>query len=116
MEAFCYDERMNNDNDGVGVVVGIVVIIFVGWWFFTSIGNHPTGGESDSSVDNYSSTREEEPEEYYESQGYDCTGDCSGHDAGYEWAQDNDVCDDSYSYGNSQSFDEGVQVYAEENC
>lgn len=108
---------MNSDNDGSGVVIGIIIIIFIGWLFFSSVGNQsPSSGESESSVDSYSSSRVSDPYEYYESQGYECTIDCSGHDAGYEWAEDNDVCDDSYDYGNSRSFDEGVQTYAEENC
>lgn len=46
----------------------------------------------------------------------DCTDDCSGHDAGYQWGEDNDVCDSDYSGGKSESFDEGVQAWAEDNC
>ena len=37
-----------------------------------------------------------------------------GHDAGYEWAQEHDITDTSYSNGNSESFNEGVRQYAEE--
>lgn len=47
--------------------------------------------------------------------GYDCTEDCSGHEAGYTWAEDNDI---SYEYdcdSNSNSFNEGCISYAEEN-
>lgn len=46
----------------------------------------------------------------------DCTSDCSGHDAGYEWARDNDVCDPYFDAGNSESFAEGVVAYAYDNC
>jgi hypothetical protein len=47
--------------------------------------------------------------------GYDCTEDCSGHEAGYSWAEDNDI-DDTYDCdGNSQSFIEGCEAYVEEN-
>lgn len=47
--------------------------------------------------------------------GYECTEDCSGHEAGYEWAEENDV-DDTYDCdGNSQSFNEGCEAYVEEN-
>lgn len=46
----------------------------------------------------------------------ECTSDCSGHDAGYEWAEENDICDPEYDNGNSNSFNEGVQAYAEDNC
>lgn len=37
-----------------------------------------------------------------------------GHDAGYEWAQEHDITDTDYSDGNSDSFNEGVREYAEE--
>lgn len=58
-----------------------------------------------------------ENSEYVDKHGTsDCTSDCSGHDAGYEWAQDNDICDPSYDNGNSNSFNEGVQAYAYDNC
>ena len=46
--------------------------------------------------------------------GYDCTVDCSGHEAGYEWAEEHDITDPSDCSGNSQSFIEGCQAYAEE--
>lgn len=47
--------------------------------------------------------------------GYDCTEDCSGHEAGYEWAEENDI-DDTYDCdGNSNSFVEGCEAYVDEN-
>src|ERR1035438_6438518 len=46
--------------------------------------------------------------------GYDCTVDCSGHEAGYQWAEEHDITDPSDCSGNSQSFIEGCQAYAEE--
>jgi hypothetical protein len=46
--------------------------------------------------------------------GYDCTEDCSGHEAGYEWAELHDIDDPDDCGGNSQSFIEGCQAYAEE--
>jgi len=39
----------------------------------------------------------------------------SGYGAGYEWAQANGITDPDYSNGNSESFNEGVREYAEEN-
>lgn len=46
--------------------------------------------------------------------GYPCTKDCSGHEAGYEWAQDKGL----YSYddcsGNSNSFIEGCEAYLDD--
>ncbi|RJO60265.1 hypothetical protein C4544_05740 [candidate division WS5 bacterium] len=49
--------------------------------------------------------------------GYACTDDCSGHEAGYEWAEENGITQDDvdgYS-GNSDSFQEGMQSYVDEN-
>jgi hypothetical protein len=42
----------------------------------------------------------------------DCTEDCSGHDAGFEWARDQGVTDTSECSGDSQSFVEGCETYA----
>ena len=46
--------------------------------------------------------------------GYDCTEDCSGHEAGYQWAEEHEINDPDDCSGNSQSFIEGCQAYAEE--
>ncbi|MGY5809977.1 hypothetical protein ACXHXG_19965 [Rhizobium sp. LEGMi198b] len=46
--------------------------------------------------------------------GNDCTDDCSGHKAGYEWAERNGVTDESDCSGNSTSFEEGCQTYVQE--
>lgn len=46
----------------------------------------------------------------------DCTDDCSGHQAGYDWAGYNMVCDDEYDSGNSESFNEGVRAWARNYC
>ena len=47
--------------------------------------------------------------------GYECTEDCSGHEAGYEWAEENSVDDSDNCDGNSNSFNEGCLIYVEEN-
>jgi hypothetical protein len=47
-------------------------------------------------------------------EGYECTEDCSGHEAGYAWAEDNDITDPDDCGGNSNSFYEGCVAYAEE--
>lgn len=44
--------------------------------------------------------------------GYQCTLDCSGHEAGYQWAEDNGITDPDNCGGNSQSFIEGCMAYA----
>lgn len=46
--------------------------------------------------------------------GYECTEDCSGHEAGYEWAADEGVTDPDECGGRSDSFIEGCEAYAEE--
>lgn len=47
-------------------------------------------------------------------EGDDCTEDCSGHEAGYEWAAENEIDDPDDCGGRSWSFIEGCQAYAEE--
>lgn len=42
-----------------------------------------------------------------------CTYDCSGHDAGFASARENEVEDVSGCGGNSQSFIEGCEAYAQ---
>ncbi len=44
-----------------------------------------------------------------------CTFNCSGHEAGYNWAEDNDISNIYDCDGNSDSFNEGCQEYVEEN-
>ena len=62
-------------------------------------------------------TTVESDTEYSDSWGTgDCTSDCSGHEAGYDWADENGVCDEYFEGGNSDSFNEGVQAYAMDNC
>ena len=39
-----------------------------------------------------------------------CTDDCSGHEAGFQWAHDNRLTRPQYT-GDSQSFDEGQEAY-----
>jgi hypothetical protein len=47
--------------------------------------------------------------------GYACTEDCSGHRAGYLWAEARDVADPAQCpFGNSNSFYEGCLAYAED--
>lgn len=50
-------------------------------------------------------------------QGYPCTEDCSGHEAGYEWAEENEIEDaDDCSGGKSLSFIEGCEAWVEDNA
>ena len=43
-----------------------------------------------------------------------CTDDCSGHQAGYDWAKTNELADPDECSGNSPSFVEGCRQAAEE--
>lgn len=47
--------------------------------------------------------------------GSQCLGDCSGHQAGYDWAEQNSVDDESSCSTPSGSFNEGCQSYIGEN-
>ena len=47
--------------------------------------------------------------------GYECSDDCSGHQAGYNWALENNIDNEDNCSGNSQSFIEGCYSYVEEN-
>lgn len=46
--------------------------------------------------------------------GYPCTSDCSGHEAGYEWAEQHNIDDEGDCNGNSTSFNEGCEAFVEE--
>lgn len=46
--------------------------------------------------------------------GSNCTSDCLGHEAGYNWAQEKGITDPSDCGGNSSSFIEGCKSYARE--
>ena len=50
-----------------------------------------------------------------EFKGLPCTVDCSGHEAGYDWASEKGITDPDDCGGNSNSFIEGCRSYAEEN-
>lgn len=112
---------MDSDDSGVGIVIGIIVVIFFGWLIFSGTNDSSSDNSSDiyesSTVENdYESV--EEPQEF---NGYECSDDCSGHEAGYNWADENDICSE-YGYGDeyydssSDSFNEGVTSYIEESC
>ena len=109
-----------------GAIVGIGIIVFFGWMFLSNLSpsDSSTSSQSldsyESSSDDsyYSNTGAAEPEEFY---GYECTDDCSGHEAGYEWADENSLCyeyssGDEYWDSYSDSFNEGATAYIEENC
>lgn len=52
---------------------------------------------------------EDGPHLEWEAHGYPCTQDCSGHEAGYEWAEENDITYPDDCGGSSQSFIEDAE-------
>ncbi|MDR1314884.1 MAG: hypothetical protein LBQ12_14640, partial [Deltaproteobacteria bacterium] len=46
--------------------------------------------------------------------GFECAGDCSGHQAGYDWAESGGVGDSDDCVGNSRSFEEGCRAWVQE--
>lgn len=90
------------------------VVITIGFWILVIWGasslftNDSSTSDSygDSSSGNYYYDDEREAEYYEEPENPYSSG--TGHSAGYEWAEENDVdsCD-----GNSQSFIEGCEEY-----
>lgn len=65
--------------------------------------------------DEYDERRDELEGEAGSYAGYGCTVDCSGHEAGYQWAADKGITDPDDCGGKSWSFIEGCRAYAEEN-
>ncbi|MDD2270127.1 MAG: hypothetical protein PHG60_00865 [Candidatus Dojkabacteria bacterium] len=47
--------------------------------------------------------------------GYECDEDCSGHEAGYNWAEEKGISAKESCTGKSESFIEGCETYVEEN-
>lgn len=48
--------------------------------------------------------------------GFECTDDCSGHQAGFDWAETRGISDAAYCGGYSQSFTEGCIAYARQGA
>ena len=104
----------------INILMTIIAICFL---FNGCSSNQSTNYDSDYhssySEDDYSDEEDSEQDEESEDEdtfhGYTCTDDCSGHQAGYDWAETNDITDPDDCSGNSQSFIEGCQAYAEEN-
>ena len=89
------------------------------WAYNTLAKSTATSSTSSSSISDsslYSNDSEDQIDETPIFGGYECTSDCSGHEAGYDWAEENDICNTEFDGGNSESFAEGVRAYAEDNC
>jgi hypothetical protein len=87
-----------------------LLIVGVIWLLFLSGGNnYVTSGRFDEYSEEVS-----DPVHTITSNNWECTEDCSGHEAGYEWASVHDITDPEDCGGNSDSFIEGCQAYANE--
>ena len=109
------------------IIIVLVLLIAIYLLFSSKNNNSNTSSQSggystsvdsgDNSYDTEVSTEEYKTNNSLEFNGYECTDDCSGHEAGYEWAEEHGITQDdvdNYS-GNSNSFREGMQSYVDEN-
>jgi len=110
---------MKVGNNKGNVIVGVIIIIAVFWGFSVLFSSDESSSSyepvvNSSTVENqdYDNEYAEEPQSFG---GYECTDDCSGHEAGYNWAEENGIEDEGGCGGNSNSFIEGCQSYVEEN-
>ncbi len=96
---------MKNIVIGTAVLIGVVIIYGL---------SSDDGTSSSKSLNNdYSFHDDYQPTKTFNN--YPCTDDCSGHEAGYEWAEDKGIYDESDCGGNSNSFIEGCISYVEDN-
>lgn len=100
--------------------IGLGIVLVLMWANTTPSTNYASDTADTSTTENlprsYVSDTPSAESAPITSSNWDCTSDCSGHEAGYNWASDNGICDTEYTDGNSDSFNEGVQAYANENC
>lgn len=95
----------------------IVLILFGIWYFLGDQKETPKSYYTESptpTYDTYNRDYSRTLPSSNSSNGYPCTYDCSGHEAGYEWAEENGIDNPDDCDGNSDSFIEGCQSYAEE--
>lgn len=76
--------------------------------------NDETPTESDWDYSDSINNEDYDEDELITSDNWECTGDCSGHEAGYDWADEEGITDPSDCSGNSDSFIEGCEAYANE--
>jgi len=66
--------------------------------------------------DDWKYPRHHSPKSNMSLHGYPCTVDCSGHDAGYDWAKGKGITDPAQCSGNSLSFIEGCRAAASDSA
>ena len=94
------------------VILWIAGIIFVAWLLF-----FPKNTEHERITESFKNGNsiDIQVDHSVTSDTWECTGDCSGHNAGYEWASNNGITDPSDCGGKSVSFIEGCEAYANES-
>jgi hypothetical protein len=88
------------------VLVLVCIVVFVLGDRHDSNKDVPSAVAADQDSDHSDGN---EPLEFH---GYPFTRDCSGQEAGYQWAQDHNITDPDDCGGNSESFIEGCKSYA----
>lgn len=91
-------------------IKNILILILIygsGFWILTELGDLNNDALISSPQQDF-----EEGNSVDTFYGYKCTQDCSGHKAGYLWAEEKDIDSDSDCGGNSKSFIEGCWAYA----
>jgi hypothetical protein len=89
----------------------------------TNVGSTPAVTSTPSNSDSAASEPDDNSASERSSptfEGSPCTSDCSGHEAGYNWAEEHGIddesdCDTAGDTSNSPSFAEGCRAYVQEN-
>lgn len=105
-----------------------IIILVVGFVVLVAYSKKDAGGTpsvtSTPSNSDSSAAELDDPSEAASSSptfaGSPCTSDCSGHEAGYNWAEEHGIddesdCDEAGETSNSPSFAEGCRAYVQEN-
>ncbi len=97
------------------VALAIIGVFAVVLYFSTEHSEDEKGGKSNSQSIGDPESSEANPREFA---GYECTVNCSGHEAGYNWAEEHDIsdgddCDAAGEHSNSPSFAEGCHAYVD---
>ncbi len=94
----------------------IVILCLIIWGVVYFFKSSPSSYRDTSTYNSdYPNNKDEHDQGGLTFHGSDCTNDCSGHEAGYNWAEENNISDEDDCDGRSESFNEGCQTYVEEN-
>lgn len=113
---------MSNDDEVYKTCAGIVVLIAIALLYGLLFGSGTTERTDETKKTNTTSKNRISDGYNYEDGAWTtsdiedywgCTTDCSGHEAGYQWAEEHGIDDPSNCGGKSDSFIEGCESYAE---